>query len=311
MAEGTGQRSAADVRRRVLYEGRDFATQMSQRGISTCASSVAFFFFLSLIPLVIVLSTVLPLLGFEEQMMVRAVTAVTPDMVDGLVTRILHEAYNAGGRVLPTSLLMLLWASAAGMLALIRGLNIVYGAEERRNFLVLTLLSIFYTVMLLVLFISMMYFAVFTRSIREFLYNIISEKDAAYYGVEQLRYRIVFLLSVVIFMLMYRFFPAGKRYFMAQLPGALFTSLGFLVFSWLFSIYMSGANRYTLFYGSLTATAIFLFWLYCCFYIFLVGAYINQYFEESLRMLHQWLRERSRKKKEGPAPEDPFTGEDR
>ena len=294
--EDTKQELPLSIRRRAIDGGRIFAAAFSQSGISTCASSVAFFFFLSLIPLVILTSMILPHLGLTEAMMVHALTSVTPDRLDPMISSILREAFSMGGRIIPLSFLILVWASAAGMLALIRGLNIVYGAEERRGFFRLTLIALFYTVILLVLFISNMYLAVFGRSLRTFLYEIITDREAAQFGYESARYQIAFLISVVLLMMMYTFIPAGRRRFLHQLPGAVFTSAVFLVFSQLFSLYIGGANKYTLFYGSLSATAIFLFWLYCCFYIFLVGAYLNQYFEEQVHALDQKIRSRLAKK---------------
>ena len=251
--------------------------------ISTCASSVAFFFFLSLIPLVILLSMLLPHLGFSYTMMAEGATSLTPDMVDPLVLQILREAYSASGRLMSAAILLLIWSSSAGMLALIRGLNVVYEVRERRSYPVMLLLSIFYTAILLLLFISMMYLAIFSESLRGIIYDLITDRAAAVFGYEGFRYQIAFLLSVAIFSLMYTFIPAGRRRFLMQLPGALFTAAGFVVFSWFFSIYLRGGNRYTLFYGSLAGTAIFLFWLYCCFYIFLIGAHLNHYFEALFR----------------------------
>ena len=50
-----------------------------------------------------------------------------------------------------------------------------------------------------------------------------------------------------------------------------------------FTDYENGYNIFSTFYGSLTAIAIFLFWLYCCFAIFLIGALFNFHFEEWIR----------------------------
>ncbi len=284
--------SRSQIRYRVVGGSKDFAVAFSRRGIGTCASSVAFFFFMSLIPLVILLSMLLPFLGFPYSMMAEAATSVTPDMVDPLVQQILREAYSAGGRLLPPVVLLMLWSSSAGMLALIRGLNTVYEAEERRSYPMLVLLSVLYTLSLLLLFISTMVLTVLGDSLRGFLFGIITETDSTAAIYESFRYHIAFLLSVVIFSVMYTFIPAGRRRFLLQLPGAFFTSATFLVFSWFFSLYLSHGNKYTLFYGSLAATAVFLFWLYCCFYIFLIGAYLNQYFKVQVHRAARTVKHR-------------------
>lgn len=281
-------------RARLISGGKDFIDAFSSRGIATCASSVAFFFFLSLIPMIILLSMLLPHLGMDLSLITDTVTALTPDSVNGLLVRIIREAFAASARILPATVLLLIWSSAAGMMALIRGLNRVYQTEEKRNSLFLTLLSILYTIILLVLFVSIMYLTVINRTLRGYVYSFFTDNNLAVFHYEGFRYEIAFVLSILVFMVMYTFIPSGRRSFLQQFPGAAFTSIGFLIFSSLFALYLSGANKYTLFYGSLSGTAIFLFWLYGCFYIFLIGAYLNEYFEESVRRLGRKIRRKIR-----------------
>ena len=60
------------------------------------------------------------------------------------------------------------------------------------------------------------------------------------------------------------------------IPGALFSALGWLVFSYAFSIYIDNFSNMTYMYGSLTAVVIMMFWIYFCIYIFFIGAEINK-----------------------------------
>ena len=281
-------------RARLITGGKDFIYAFSSRGIATCASSVAFFFFLSLIPMIILLSMLLPHIGLDLGLITDMVTALTPDSVDGLLIRIIREAFAASAGILPATVLLLIWSSAAGMMALIRGLNRVYQTEEKRNGLFLMLLSILYTIILLIFFVSIMYLTVINRTLRGYVYSFLTDNNLTAFHFEGARYEIAFALSIVVFMTMYKFIPSGKRSFLLQFPGAAFTSIAFLIFSFLFAIYLKGANKYTLFYGSLSGTAIFLFWLYGCFYIFLIGAYLNEYFEESVRRLGRRIRRKIR-----------------
>ena len=67
------------------------------------------------------------------------------------------------------------------------------------------------------------------------------------------------------------------------MPGAVLAAAAWLALSFGFRIYVDHSTRFTLFYGSFTTIALFLFWLYCIFLILLAGGLVNRYREEYRR----------------------------
>jgi membrane protein len=65
-----------------------------------------------------------------------------------------------------------------------------------------------------------------------------------------------------------------------QLPGACFTSLAWLLFSSLFSIYVGQVGQFSALYGSLTMLILAMLWLYFCMYIVFIGAVLNKIYPE-------------------------------
>ena len=59
------------------------------------------------------------------------------------------------------------------------------------------------------------------------------------------------------------------------LPGALFATLGMVVMSWLFSVFIAASTRYPLVYGSLASLILLMFWLFLCCQIIYLGAALN------------------------------------
>ena len=106
---------------------------------------------------------------------------------------------------------------------------------------------------------------------------------------------LITLLMLVIFVMVYTFVPSGSRSFLRQIPGALLDAVVWIIFSWLFSFYVEGNNAYSMFYGSLGGIAILLFWLYCCFYIVLIGAFFNMFCVEQWDQLVSLLRRKGKK----------------
>ncbi len=62
-------------------------------------------------------------------------------------------------------------------------------------------------------------------------------------------------------------------------PGATLAIVGWLVLSWLFSVYVTSLGRYALYYGSLAAVAVLLVWFWLSSLALLVGAELNAQLE--------------------------------
>ena len=64
--------------------------------------------------------------------------------------------------------------------------------------------------------------------------------------------------------------------------GALFTTLGWIIVTFIYSIYVSKFARYDVFYGSLSSIVILMVWVYILSNILVIGIAINAnaYLEE-------------------------------
>ena len=249
----------------------------TERSVGTYASSIAFFFSISLIPMIIILLQLLPYAGLSQTELLSFIEQLIPESVYWLAVMVVREAYSRSVTVLSASAIVLIWSASRGTMALRWGLNRVYGVKERRRYPILCLIAIGYTAALLIIF-SIILFLVFAGPVSRFLAENIPEIFADPVTVRLRQKVLLYLLMVVLFTLVYTFIPAGSRKFHRQIPGAVFVTFLWEIFSSVFSIYIRGYNAYTMFYGSLGAVAIILFWLYCCFYILLIGAYVNRFF---------------------------------
>ena len=98
--------------------------------------------------------------------------------------------------------------------------------------------------------------------------------------IGDLRLAVVVVMFFVFFLFLYRFVPYSKSSFKDSLPGAIFTSSGWLLFSIFFSIYVNNINMKNSIYGSLQTIILLMLWLYFCMYILLLGAELNVYLAE-------------------------------
>ena len=76
-------------------------------------------------------------------------------------------------------------------------------------------------------------------------------------------------------LLIYTYVPGGRRTLRSQLPGAVFATAGWLIFSRVFSFYIVHFWRLSYIYGSLTAVILVILWLYVVINLLFIGAGLN------------------------------------
>ena len=270
---------------RFVRESFTFASEMGRRSVGTNAACISFYFFISIIPFSILLCSQLPYTGITEEALIEAATQLTPDSIDDLVISIISEAYTARVGLFSVSLLTLLWASAKVVTAIIRSLDTINQVEDRRNYFVITGRSLLYTAILLVGFGVILLLASRRQTAEEFILNMLPSKLMLQRISELWNHLVVVIFGVLFFALIYTVFPAGRRNYFYQLPGALFAGLGNALFSAFFAIYNNRGNVYSSFYGSLATIAIFLIWLYASVNIFLLGAVLNAHYADGIKRL--------------------------
>ena len=79
----------------------------------------------------------------------------------------------------------------------------------------------------------------------------------------------------VLILLIYTFVPGGKRPLRRQLPGTVFTTVGWVVFSRIFSFYIVHFWKLSYIYGSLTAIILMILWLDIIINLLFLGASLN------------------------------------
>lgn len=76
-------------------------------------------------------------------------------------------------------------------------------------------------------------------------------------------------------LLIYTYVPGGRRTLRSQLPGTIFATAGWLIFSRVFSFYIVHFWRLSYIYGSLTAVILVILWLYVIINLLFLGAGLN------------------------------------
>lgn len=263
---------------------KNFSAQMKKQDISAYAASIAFFFFLSIVPMLIMICTIIPYTPLTEENLVEAVTDVVPEQVEPLAQSLISDVYDKSAGIMSVAVIATIWSAAKGVMALMCGLNAVNGVEEKRNYFVIRMIASLYTVVMLVVVILSLFLNVFGNQLVNLALHRFPPLRNFVSFVMNFRFLVVWVVLTLLFAAIYAYVPDKKLKFREQIPGAAFSAVVWSVFSWGFSIYITYGNSYGI-YGSLSIIIIVLLWMYFCMYIIMIGAYLNRYFSPVNKVL--------------------------
>ena len=271
----------------------DFFTQLTRDHVNAYAAQASFFIIIAIFPLLMLLLALIGYTPVTEYDLLRSVLAVTPDYLDPLMEQIIGEMYSQSNfAIISITAATTLWSASNGILAIIRGLNSVFGREEERNYILVRLIASFYTFVLLILIVLALGFMVFGNSVL----RLFSAKIPLLYELAEfiinLRSVYIPIFFTVAFVYLYRIVPNKEYRFIDYLPGALFTSLGWIVSSYGYSIYIDNFASATYIYGSLTTVVFMMLWLYMCMYILFMGAEMNIHFKAHFQKARRKIKKK-------------------
>ena len=207
------------------------------------AAQAAYFFVLSLIPILLLLVFMaVRYTPLNQDDVLNAVLQVFPTSVSDLMRGIVYQVYRQSESVIPVTIIVALWAAGRGVLSVTSGLNAIYSNIETRNYFYLRIRSTVYTLLFLIAIILSLVISVFGNSISAIVYEHIPFLSRVVDFIMRIRTLVTLVILTVFWDMVYRFLPnrrhKAKTTFRKQLPGAAFTACGWLLISFVFSIYL-------------------------------------------------------------------------
>ena len=261
------------------------------------AAQAAYFFVLSMIPIILLLLTMVQFTSLTKDYIMNAVLQAFPTTVEGLIESIVDQVYSQSGTIIPITVLVALWSAGRGVLSITNGLNCVYESRETRNYIYLRIRASLYTVIFLVAIILSLVLSVFGNRIAVMLNQhfpvLLRMIDVLIRG----RTLITLGILTLFWDTVYKYLPnrknIGKTTMKKQLPGAIFTACAWQVISFVFSIYLDIFTGFTTMYGSLTMIILIMLWLYMCMYVILLGGEVNALLQRAIKMFAHEKEEES------------------
>ena len=250
---------------------------LNRMHIPQLAANTGYFIVLSVFPALLLVLSALSYTGLTVENLLEMLEGVLPQALMGTARQLILSVYkNASGAVAGVSALTAIWSSSRGVYGLLTGLNAIYGVSEDRGYLYTRFISVLYTFALEAVILLTLVLHVFGNSLLKFIRGLNLPAMTVLMDILDLRFVFLLLVQSLLFTLMFMILPNRRNRFWESLPGGLLASIGWLLFSNLYSAYVTHFPSYANIYGSVYAIAISMLWLYCCLEIIFFGGALNQ-----------------------------------
>lgn len=244
-------------------------------------AQLAYFLMLAFIPFLIFLITLIGKSRISSDDLLMFLSTIMPKTSFELIKTTIGTIIDTQrSDVMWGSIILAIWVSSSGFGAVIKGLNMSYDVQETRSYILRKFLSIVYTLLLAWTIAMTLLLFVFGGVVEKFiilkLHHQFLIKIFWYAG----RYSIILIVMFIIFLFLYNVTPCKRLGWKEVMPGAIFTTIGWIVTSLIFTFYVNNFNNYARIYGGLSAVFAIMIWLFISSLTLLVGGELNAYIIE-------------------------------
>lgn len=267
---------------RLIIDG--FSEEVAKCHLSAYASSAAFFMFLSMIPMLLVICTIIPYTPITEADLMSALAQILPQNLVPIAISTVSDVYDKSPAILSLSAIVTVWSAGKGMLAIIRGLNAINEAYKPVNYFLQRIRASVYTVILVLMIFLLLIVGVFGESIAVTIGKKIPDLTILNPLLSRMKLLVLFVLLCLFFLLLFTYIPSKKIDWRTQIIGSFFVGVTWSLFSYAFSVYVryfTGASVY----GNMSTIIILMLWFYAGFYLMFLGALISKFFTPATEFL--------------------------
>jgi membrane protein len=251
-------------------------SQFNEHDATGLAAECAYYFLLSIFPLLLFVMSLLGYLPFSADDVVSLIKEYIPGAVAGWLEETLTNLLSIKrGGTLSFGLILALVSASAAMNAIVRAVNKAYGLPARKSFIHSRFLAVMLTLGMLVVIVSALLLSVFGHWIGDWTAAHVHIAAAHIELWNNLRWILNFVIIFIVFIGIYYIAPNTCLTCKSVLPGALFAAIGWQGTSLAFSFYVNSFTNYSATYGSIGGIIVLMTWFYISALIIIIGGEIN------------------------------------
>lgn len=261
---------------------QDLIISVQRVDISGLGAQLGYFFLLSFFPLLIFLVTLLPYLNLRQEQVFYFLEDVMPTEVYYFIEDTLIDVLsNQNGGLLSIGILGTIWSASKGINALIKAINQSYDVNERSG-LMNRAWSLVFTIAFVIIILIALLFPVFGKQISDLIFSYIGIEKSFESVWTIIRWLIPPVLIFIVLMAMYWIVPNTDQRlpFYSVIPGAIFTTMGWIILTYGFSFYVSHFGSFRSTYGSIGGVIVLMLWLYFTGMLIIFGGLLNASFQK-------------------------------
>lgn len=236
---------------------------------------IAFFLVLSLVPIITLVGIIASFFHVSIAEFVSAMTNTLPKEISSMILPFI-VGKGVDMNVIFFMIIGFLLASN-GCHAIIDATDTLYKIDHE-DYISTRIKAVFLTILLVGLFLFTLVILAFGNTILQTIQNfgVLGDLgDTIYQIFILLKWPVAFILVYLIIKLIYTLAPDKNIKSRYMTRGAVFTSLGWILVTAIYSYYVNHFANYDIFYGGLSNLIIMMMWIYIIAYIFVIGIAIN------------------------------------
>ncbi|WP_125573655.1 YihY/virulence factor BrkB family protein [Levilactobacillus huananensis] len=251
--------------------------------VSDSAVVLAYYTLLSLFPALLVVASILPYLHIETTAVMESIEPIVPENIYTMLEPIIHSFLNnRSGSVLSIGVIVSIWSSSRAVAAFQRTVNGAYGVAKKQNAIVNRVGAFFWMVALIALLFILMLFFSFGQVAVEQLTPLLHLPTQVLTYVNAAKWPLTFGVTFFVLMILFYFVPSVKLKWRYVWPGALIATVGWLLLSQAFSLYVKYFVHNIDSYKTIGTFIVLMFWLDFTGMILMFGAVLNASIQELL-----------------------------
>ncbi len=255
---------------------KDLLAEFKKDNVPILAAAQAYYYLLSIFPLLIVCFAIIPYFKIEPNDAIDFMNKTLPsEMASIFEENIISLIQTPKGGLLTFGIIAALWSASGGINAFIKAVNEAYEIDETRSFIHVRLLALTLTIGMIISLVVAILLLVFGNVILGFIKSFLGISGSLVVLLQIARWTISILVITGLLILLYRFAPNKKLPLKHIMPGALTTSILWLLISLGFSLYASNFGSYSVTYGSLGGIIVLMIWFFLTGLTLMIGAEIN------------------------------------
>ena len=272
-----------------------FQQHWGRMEIGRQSAEMAYYVLLALLPTLLLLGNIIPLLPLPREQVLSYVEMALPLEVSNTLTPILEQYLNSGSSgVVSFGLVLSIWTASKAFNVFQNVLNQVYNTKMRKNFIVHRIFSFVIAFLLVAMIAFVAFLFMFGRYIRDFFEEFLSIQLDFITAFENFRWIVAFLIIAMFLAFTYCVVPYVPWSFDCSLPGAAFATVGCLLISQLFSLYVGVAGNQAIGNSAIGVVITLLLWLYLMGTVLILGGFLNVMLYHYFQPLPVALKEESR-----------------